>query len=368
MNTDRLDRVRRAAGLLREGGVDALLLTADADLLYLTGFEHTHARQRLLGMVLRSDGSADWITPSMNEHQVREFAQPGQVVRVWTDPETYVPSLRAALDGVGSLAFDDEARAAFLIDALGVRPGLQVVKAGGFMRRLRMRKDAAELAGLRAAAATVDAAIPDAMDLCRPGVTELEVQARLQELLLSLSPESQVAFTIVASGPNGAFPHHEPGQRRLEAGDAVILDYGTRRHGYHSDITVTCSVGTPSDPELPNIYRVVWEAQQAALAAVRPGVPAEAIDQAARGVIEQAGYGEAFIHRTGHGLGLQVHEPPYIVAGNSEPLEVGMVFSVEPGIYLTGRLGVRLEVIASVGSSGVELINAPRVETLPIIG
>jgi Xaa-Pro aminopeptidase len=147
----------------------------------------------------------------------------------------------------------------------------------------------------------------------------------------------------------------------------VILDFGTRRDGYHSDITVTCSVGEPADAEARKVYRVVWEAQQAAMNAIRPGVPCEAVDQAARAVIEAAGYGPQFLHRTGHGLGLQVHEPPFIVGGNADTLEEGMVFSIEPGVYLPGRFGVRLEVIASVGPEGVVPINAPRPPELPVV-
>jgi Xaa-Pro dipeptidase len=147
----------------------------------------------------------------------------------------------------------------------------------------------------------------------------------------------------------------------------VILDYGTRLNGYHSDITVTCSVGEPADAEVRKVYRVVWEAQQKALEAVRPGVRCEAVDRAAREHITNAGYGEYFIHRTGHGLGMQVHEPPFIVGGNPLSLEEGMVFSVEPGIYLPRRFGVRLEVITAVGATGAELINAPRVGELPVV-
>jgi Xaa-Pro aminopeptidase len=163
---------------------------------------------------------------------------------------------------------------------------------------------------------------------------------------------------IVASGPNSALPHHHTGTRALQAGDVVVLDYGCELEGYHSDITLTLSLGEP-DAERERVYRVVWEAQQRALEAIRPGVPAEVIDRAARETIAAAGYGDAFLHRTGHGIGLQVHEPPYLVAGNMQPLEEGMCFSIEPGIYLAGRFGVRLEVIVTVTADGVELLNAP---------
>ena len=318
--------------------------------------------------MLRADGSSQWVAPAMNVAQVEPFLRPGQPVAGWTDAEGYLPALRAAVAGAGSIAFDDEARAGFLLDLMSVAPGAKVTKAGTVLRGLRIRKDPAELAALRAAGRTVDDTIPEAVALCRPGRTEAQVERELRAALLRRSRDGAVAFTIIAAGPSAAFPHHETSDRPLRPGDVVILDYGTRLGGYHSDITVTCSVGEPADPEARRVYRVVYEAQQAALRAVRPGATCGEIDRAARGVIEAAGYGPRFLHRTGHGLGLQVHEPPFLVAGSDEPLEEGMVFSIEPGIYLPGRFGVRLEVIASVSADGVSLINAPSAPELPVVG
>jgi D-alanyl-D-alanine dipeptidase len=360
------ERLSAAAERLRATGTDALLLTPGADQFYLTGFEHTHAFKRLLALILKADGSANWITPQMNESQVREFALPGHPVRAWGDEETYLPALRDALAGIKSVAFDDEARSAFLLDLLDAAQSTQLRRASDVTRSLRIRKTPAELELMRYAAKTVDDAIPTAVSLCVAGRTEEEVAELLQAELLRSSTESTIGFTIIASGPNGAFPHHDTGRRKLEEGDVVIVDYGTRYRGYNSDITVTCSVGEPRDPDVRKIYRIVWEAQQKALETVRPGAACQEIDRAARRVIEAAGYGEYFIHRTGHGLGIQIHEPPFMLEGNEERLEEGMVFSVEPGIYLPGRFGVRLEVIASCGSDGVSMINAPRVGELPI--
>jgi Xaa-Pro aminopeptidase len=370
-------RLARCAAAMREQGVDLLLLTPGADMLYLTGFDHGHAYERLLAFALRADGSAGWLCPAMNVPQVAAAALAGQPVRGWTDAETYLPALR---DAVGTtpttarpqtVAFDDEARSAFVLDLLSVAPAARVVKASAVVRGLRMRKDAAELAAMRAAGKTVDDTIAEAVALCVPGRTEAEVDTLLRAALRRRSPESVVAFTIVASGPNAALPHHETGDRKIEPGDVVILDYGTTRGGYQSDITVTCCAGGhpaggPADPEAAKVYRVVWEAAQAAVAAVRPGVSCEVVDQAARDVIEQAGYGPHFLHRTGHGIGLRTHEPPYIVAGNAEPLAEGMTFSVEPGIYLPGRFGVRLEVIVACGPAGAEPLNVGRPPELPV--
>jgi D-alanyl-D-alanine dipeptidase len=361
---DYLGRRRRAADALRRAGVDALLLTPGPDLYYLTGFEHGHAGERLLGLVLRADGSVQWIVPAMNVAQVKPHAAQGEPIRAWTDPETYVPALRAALGGLGSLAFDDESRAAFLLDVLESSK-VRVQRASSVLRALRIRKDATERELLRRAGQTVDRAIPEAVALCRPGRTEGDVDRDLRALLKRLSPESSVAFTIIASGPNSALPHHETAERVLRSGDVVVVDYGTRRLGYLSDITVTCGVGRPADGEVDKVYATVREAQRRAVDAVRPGVTCGEVDHAARSVIERAGYGPHFLHRTGHGLGVQGHEPPFMVAGNNERLEEGMVFSIEPGIYLPDRFGVRLEIIVAVSSDGVELLNRPSADRIP---
>ncbi len=361
-------RMRRAAAAMADQRVDAMILTPGPDQYYLTGFEHGHAAERLLALVLRPDGTATWITPVMNEAQVLEKSLPDQVVRAWTDAEGYLPALRDAVRGVECVAWDEEARSAFLLDLREVLPTGRVVRSGDVMRRLRLCKTAEELQVMRAAARTVDETITEAVALCAPGRTELQIEADLRTALVRRSRESSVAFCIVASGPNSAMPHHENGARPVREGEVVILDFGTHLHGYYSDITVTCCIGEPADPEVRKVYRVVWEAQQRAIEAVRPGVPCSAIDRAARGHIESEGYGPHFLHRTGHGLGLQVHEPPNLVSGYETLLEEGMSFSIEPGIYLAGRFGVRLEVIVSVGPDGVSPINAPSSRELLLTG
>lgn len=358
------NRIERAVAVMEQRGVDALLVGPGADMFYFTGFDHSHAGERLLAFVLRRDGSSSWISPTMNVAQIQPHAGSEQPIRGWADAETYLPALGDAVSGCGSVAFDDEARSAFLMDLQALAPAVKVSKSSSIVRGLRARKDAAELNAMRVAGAQVDEAIPKAIASCRMMRMEFEVERDLRAIL----GDGNVAFTIVAAGANTALPHHETGRSTLLPGDPVILDFGTRFQGYHSDITVTCCVSEPSDPEVRKVYRTVWEAQQKALEAIRPGVPCESIDRAAREHIAAAGYGEYFIHRTGHGLGLQVHEPPYMVEGNAELLEEGMTFSVEPGIYLPGRFGVRLEVIASVGSQGVDLINQPSARELPIAG
>jgi Xaa-Pro aminopeptidase len=224
---------------------------------------------------------------------------------------------------------------------------------------LRARKDDHELDALRRAAAGADAALADLLRHPLLGRSEIDVAHELAELLVTHG-HAVAAFTIVASGPNGASPHHRPTARVIGPGDAVVVDFGGELDGYYSDTTRTVVVGEPSE-ELQRVHDVVREAQAAATAVVRPGVEIRAVDRAARDVIEAAGYGERFIHRTGHGIGLDVHEPPYAAADDDTVLEPGMTFSVEPGIYLDGRFGVRIEDIVAVTTDGVEsLTDAPR--------
>ena len=356
-----------------------MVLTPGADLFYLTGFEHGHAGERLLALVLRADGTAQWIAPAMNVPQVEKRAETGETIRGWNDTEWYLTPLKEALAGVKSVAFDEEARAGFVMDLMEVARPQKLVPSSAILRRIRIRKDAAEIAMLKRVARQADDTIAEAVKFCAAGRSEGEVDEMLKASLLKKDAESAIAFTIIASGENSALPHHETGKRVMKRGDVVILDFGTRGavpvggehshiYGYQSDITVTCAISEPADAEARKVYGIVYAAQQAAIRAVKPGVRCEEIDAAARDMIASAGYGKYFMHRTGHGLGLSGHEPPYLRAGNEERLEEGMVFSIEPGIYLPGRFGVRLEIIATVTAGGVELINRGSAGELVVAG
>jgi Xaa-Pro aminopeptidase len=237
------------------------------------------------------------------------------------------------------------------------RPGVDQVLAGPVLRELRMRKDAAEIAALRTAGAAIDRVHARVGEWLRPGRTEAEVGADLAAAIVA-EGHTHAEFVIVGSGPNGASPHHEVSDRVIEAGDVVVVDIGGPvAAGYHSDSTRTYVLGASNHTDVAETYAVLQAAQHAAVEAVRPGVTAESIDRAARAVIADAGFGEYFIHRTGHGIGLDVHEDPYIVADNTIALEPGMAFSIEPGIYLPGRWGARIEDIVVVTDSGVESFN-----------
>lgn len=220
---------------------------------------------------------------------------------------------------------------------------------------LRGVKDAAELDRLAAAGAAADATYEEIRKVPFAGRRETDVAADVAALLRQFG-HSQVDFTIVASGPNGANPHHEAGDRVIERGDMVVLDFGGLKHGYGSDTSRTVHVGEPDDEER-TVHDIVREAQEAGFRAVRPGAACQDVDRAARAVITEAGYGEYFIHRTGHGIGVTTHEPPYMIEGEELPLVPGMCFSVEPGIYLPGRFGVRIEDIVTVTEDGGRRLN-----------
>src|SRR5919204_356023 len=252
-------------------------------------------------------------------------------------------------------AISDEARGAHVLALPRARPGLELEPLETALPLLRAVKDEDELERLRAAARSADAAFADVVELGFAGRTELQLAADLDRLLREHGHE-RVGFTIVGSGPNAASSHHDSGERRIERGDAVVMDFGGVLDGYWSDLTRTVFVGEPT-AEQREVYEVVREAQRSAFDAIRPGVTCEAVDRAARSVIEAAGYHERFVHRTGHGIGLDLHEPPYIVEGNETVLQAGMTFSDEPGIYLEGRFGVRIEDQVAVTATGAERLN-----------
>jgi Xaa-Pro aminopeptidase len=356
---ERLELARTAAD---KAGVDALLLTPGADLRYLTGYEAV-ALERLTCLALPTRGDPVLVVPRL-EQPAAESSPAGRLgveIVGWQetdDPFALVAArLRNALGGdperVG-VANHMWAEHAFLLRR--ALPTSEQLLAGDVLRSLRVRKSAAEVEALRRAGQAIDRVHARMGEWLRPGRTEREVGRDIAQAIAD-EGHAAAAFVIVGSGPNGASPHHGVDDRTIEPGDPVVVDIGgITVEGYCSDETRTYAVGKPPADFLA-YYEVLREAQLTSVAAVRPGVSARAVDAAARDVIAAAGYGDYFLHRTGHGIGLEVHEDPYIVESNDEPLEPGMCFSVEPGIYLAGRHGARIEDIVAVTDSGVDRLN-----------
>jgi Xaa-Pro aminopeptidase len=370
---DRLELLRTA---LDDAEVDALLVGPSADLRYLVGY-HALPLERLTMLIVPASGPAALVVPELEAPRAVDSGA-GRLVDIVTFTETEDPfalvaaHLGAPVDGPaggpvtaptdgpadghrhGRLAVSDRLWASFLLHLQARLPGHDWVPGSEVMRALRLRKSTAEIDALREVGAAIDRVHERVPSLLRAGRSEAEVGRDIAELILE--EHEEVNFVIVASGPNGASPHHETGERILAPGDAVVVDIGGTRNGYCSDMTRNYVV--EHAPEgYDELHRVLEEAQRLAVEAVRPGVSAESIDRVARDHLEAHGYGRYFVHRTGHGIGVEEHEEPWIVAGNDLTLEPGMAFSVEPGIYVPDRYGARIEDIVVVTEDGVENLN-----------
>lgn len=349
-------RRARAVARLRELGLDALLLTPSSDLAYLSGYRVLPS-ERLTCLVLPAEGVATLVVPALEGPRALAAVE-DLTLLTWGETEDPVARIRELAPRARRLAVADHMWALFALRLGRAFPAAELVSGSEVLRPLRMHKDAVELAALRDAGAAADRAFERLMrDVRFSGRREREVARDLAALLLEEGHEA-VGFTIVGSGPNGASPHHETADRMLAEGDVVVCDFGGSLRGYGSDLTRTVFVGQGAVPdEVRHVHDIVLRAQEAAYGAVRSGGAAQEVDRAAREVIARAGYGSAFLHRTGHGIGLDGHEHPYLVEGNAEPLEPGMTFSIEPGIYLTGRFGVRIEDIVALTEHGLEPYN-----------
>jgi Xaa-Pro aminopeptidase len=335
-----------------------LVIAPGSDLRYLIG-QGGGSFERLTALVVPAEGSPALVVPKLEAPGYADvpLAELGVDVLTWVDGDDPYALVGDRLGKPDQVAVSDFAIALHVLALRQAMPAAEQVLAGPIVRELRMRKDAAEVAELRAAGAAIDRVHARVPEFLRAGRTEAEVGADITRAIVE-EGHAHADFVIVGSGPNGASPHHDVSDRVIEAGDVVVVDIGgPLPSGFNSDSTRTYAVGEPRDADVGATYAVLQEAQQAAVDAVRPGVTAESIDAAAREVIAAAGFGDYFIHRTGHGIGLDVHEEPYIVAGNQLVLEPGMAFSVEPGIYQAGRWGARIEGIVIVTDDGVESVN-----------
>ncbi len=371
MGNDRADsglnpagRLEQAAAAAAEAHLAALLLTPGPDLRYLTGYD-AHQLERLTCLAIPAAGTAAGqpflVVPRLELPAAKASPAGGLDLEIipWDetdDPYALVARRLGGLPGpAGPLGLSDRMWALMVLRFRDALPGARQELASAALGGMRMRKTRAEVAALRAAGEAIDRVHARVPEWLRPGRTERQVAADIADAIIA-EGHARVDFTIVGSGPNAASPHHEVSDRVLRAGDAVVVDIGgTMPSGYCSDCTRTYVLGEPP-PEFAAYYQVLRDAQQAAFSAVRPGVAAQAVDAAAREPIAAAGYGQYFVHRTGHGIGLETHEDPYIVAGNAEPLAPGMAFSIEPGIY-PGPHGARIEDIVVCTEQGGERLN-----------
>ncbi|MEV5985352.1 aminopeptidase P family protein [Streptomyces sp. NPDC052051] len=348
-------RMWRAAESAAGAGLDGLLIAPGPDLVWLTGYRPVET-ERLTLLVLRAGQDPVLVVPTLEAPDAAAaVGAPALTLRDWTDGQDPYQAAGSLLDATGRYGISDNAWALHLLGLRDRLPDSDHIALTRALPMLRAVKDAAELDRLAAAGAAADATYEEIRKVSFGGRREREVAADLADLLRQFGHE-QVDFTIVASGPNGANPHHEAGERVIERGDMVVLDFGGLKHGYGSDTSRTVHVGEPTDEER-RVHALVHAAQEAGCRAVRPGAACQDVDRAARAVIADAGYGEYFIHRTGHGIGVTTHEPPYMIEGEEQPLVPGMCFSVEPGIYLPGRFGVRIEDIVTVTEDGGRRLN-----------
>ncbi|MFI6345857.1 M24 family metallopeptidase [Streptomyces sp. NPDC050560] len=357
---DYRNRMERAAQAAADAGLAGLLIAPGPDMDWLTGYRPPADTERLTLLVLAPGAHPELVVPALEAGDVEHApGGPALTLRDWRDEQDPYDVTAPLMAPEGRYGISDNTWALHLLGLRGRLPGTSYAALSDVLPMLRAVKDAAELGRLAAAGAAADAAYAEITRVRFEGRAEREVAADLAALLRQFG-HSQVDFTVVGSGPNGADPHHEAGERVIERGDTVVLDFGGLMHGYGSDISRTVHVGEPTAEE-QRVHDVVREAQRSAVAAVRPGIACQDVDRVAREIITREGYGERFIHRTGHGIGVTTHEPPYMVEGERQRLVPGMCFSVEPGVYLPGRFGVRVEDIVTVTEDGARTFNdAPR--------
>jgi Xaa-Pro dipeptidase len=353
MTVHRRDKLVEA---LQQAGMAAAAVVPGANLRYLAGLD-MHMSERVSVAFVTATGEAAMVLPQLEAPRAEAQAAIPLRFYPWTDEEGPADALRRCLADLGldhgQIGVEYTAMRVLELRAIeAAAPHMRAGDATPIFARLRMVKDADELAAMREAVRIVEEALREAIGQIRAGMTEREL-ADIWERAMAARGAAPSFETIVASGPNSANPHHTSSDRAFQPGDLIVMDGGALYRGYASDITRTVAVGEPS-AELRKIYDLVRLANEAGRRAARPGASGEEIDRITREVIEDSGYGPQFVHRTGHGLGLEIHEPPYIVAGSAEPLPVGATFTIEPGVYLPDVGGVRIEDNVVITETGAE--------------
>jgi Xaa-Pro aminopeptidase len=353
------DRCQRAQTQMVAAGIDYLFVGPGSDLRYLIGTKGMD-NERMMVLVIPQKGDPTMVVPRLEKLATSKYATFFEMLD-WTDDEGPQKRLQQILGDATQreikAAVNPHLWSMFLIRLQELMPKTTWATADAVLKKLRITKTAEELKLLREAAGVADQTFKELVNLRFEGRAERDIMSDINGLLLKYGQE-EMLFCIVGSGPNGAQPHHHTGDRIIQKGEPVVLDFGGSYHGYCSDMTRMVIVGEQaSDSEYEKVHNTVYAAVKSATAHVKPGVTCESVDAQARNVITEAGYGEYFVHRTGHGIGMEVHEDPYIVSGNQTLLEPGMAFSIEPGIYLPQRFGVRIEDIVVVTETGGENIN-----------
>ena len=364
-----LARQTKLAEALKSAGLDALALNPGPSLAYLTGL-HFHLMERPVIGIFRAEGEPLLVIPELESAKLGAAEYPLQAHTYGEDPTTWADAFYTAFSGKGLTKIGVENNQMRLLEfriLQAALPETVVEDAGQVVAGLRMFKDESEIANMQKAAKIAEAALRDTVAQIKIGMTEKQVTAVLLQQLLQHGSDGELPFQpIVSTGPNGANPHAVPSERKLASGDLLVIDFGASYDGYFSDITRTFAVGRPS-PEQERVYNTVLTANQAGRETGKPGVTCSTVDEAAREVIEDVGYGEYFTHRTGHGLGMEAHEEPYIRGGNPMVLAPGMSFTIEPGIYIPDQFGVRIEDDVYITADGLtSLTTYPR--ELQIIG
>jgi Xaa-Pro aminopeptidase len=351
-------RVNEVKRKMKESGLNSIILFPSPNLYYITGFK-AFPEGRLLLAVIPSDGEPFFFAPKLYYSQIHKESWVKEIF-LWTDDEDPYPILRKIMKDKGlnngKIAVDDTMWAEQLLNIVNILPNIEFVPVGDMINSIRLTKTEEEIENIKQASKIVDKVIGVISKSIKAGMTEREVAALMEYEMRKQGSEGPSFETIVGSGPNSALPHYSAGERELKEGEFVVLDFGATYMGYCSDTTRTLCIGDPT-PKMVEVYNIVKEAQEIGVKSVKPGIKAMEVDKAVRDYITQKGYGEYFTHRTGHGLGLQVHEEPYISSASNTILHPGMVFSIEPGIYIEGEFGVRIEDIVVVTETGCERLN-----------
>ncbi|RFU66864.1 aminopeptidase P family protein [Peribacillus saganii] len=347
-------RIEKAQILLKEKNIKAVIATSPSNFFYFTG-TWLDSHERLQAVVVTQNGKPSLIVHEMSKEEIL----PADLFDTyfWKDGESSIELLAKLLPERGSISVDNQWPSQNLLTLMKLTNHLSFVDSTEVIGKLRINKDQHEIAQLKKSGAIADDVMKEAIQFIKPGITEKEVAEEIKRLFASHEVADLSFSPIVGTGKNGAIPHHQSGDTPITEGDMVVIDLGGIKDHYCSDMTRTIYVGSEPPDEIQKVYEIVKCAQAEAVKAVKPGVPLKEIDRIARDIITQEGYGKHFTHRTGHGLGIDVHEEPFVTVNNDQLLEEGMVISVEPGIYLNGRFGVRIEDIVVVTATGCESLN-----------